>query len=455
MPKKLAVFVDLENVVGAFVRGERDPLSWIKEEGQVSIARAYGDLLNPSITAAVKPLQDLGFQMIQPIAGKPKKNAADMHLALDVLEVCLGSNPPDVVLLVSSDVDYVPLVHKLKERHIRVVGAGMAANSSKAAVEVYDRFVVIPHRRLAAKSPVTPTQAAVKAADKAVSSSKQTGMMQEAADAAKPREGANPAVGALVDALIVEHSTYPQQQGLTLATIGQRLKERHPKDLLKANGFKNLSALVKRAVELGLVKTSGSGMQMLVSLKSAGSATNPRSLMLADKAEAHTSSTLPADPMLDAQEEAARLDIKLPTEEARASFCHTVIGFFKGQGGLFIEPPSQQTLRRYVAEICEQSKEKDGDDASQDMLARLEIAGAVGTTADSSGIALLGPAKNGLHNALNSTYLLQIIEQNPGRQICPASAALWLFAEDSEVVRKRVAKSMKLAHKLHKSLKPS
>ncbi len=93
-------------------------------------------------------------------------NATDIALAIDAVELVLRQ-PLDEVVIVSSDMDYAPLVVRLRELGCRVRGFGQhgksASNVERDYERVYDEFEVIepPQARPAARrAPPKPEPAA-------------------------------------------------------------------------------------------------------------------------------------------------------------------------------------------------------------------------------------------------------------------------------------------------------
>jgi uncharacterized LabA/DUF88 family protein len=86
-------------------------------------------------------------------------NATDIALAIDAVEMML-SDPVDEVVIVSSDMDYSPLIVRLRELGARVTGYGQEGKSGRDVERdyerVYDHFTVmaLDKSRTAAKAPV-------------------------------------------------------------------------------------------------------------------------------------------------------------------------------------------------------------------------------------------------------------------------------------------------------------
>ena len=74
------------------------------------------------------------------------KNSTDISLAVDAMDLVVAERP-DVVVIVSSDSDFAPLVIRLREKGCRVEGIGQLGKTGDESKGVYDGFVDIEHRR--------------------------------------------------------------------------------------------------------------------------------------------------------------------------------------------------------------------------------------------------------------------------------------------------------------------
>jgi uncharacterized protein (TIGR00288 family) len=119
MQRRVAVFVDGENVGSAHAAAIRRVAA---ERGEIRIARVYGNL------GKLNGWQDAAqFSVVHAGTGK---NATDILLSLDALELALDGRF-DTCVVASSDGDFSHLAVKLRERGLRVVGAGHAATPAQ------------------------------------------------------------------------------------------------------------------------------------------------------------------------------------------------------------------------------------------------------------------------------------------------------------------------------------
>lgn len=112
--EKLALFVDMDNLS---VTGLETVLSrWRYRQTPLTLRRAYGGL--DKLKGASAVLQRYGFH----VRANHGKGTTDVLLAVDVMDALHAGLLPPVVAIASSDADFVPLVWRLRDAGIRVVG---------------------------------------------------------------------------------------------------------------------------------------------------------------------------------------------------------------------------------------------------------------------------------------------------------------------------------------------
>ena len=116
----VALFIDADNAPS---RKVGDVLAELASLGSVSIRRAYGNWKNPCLEQWSKTLYEHAIQPIQQFDLIKGKNATDMAMAVDAMDV-LFNKPIDVFCIVSSDCDFTPLVMRLRAEGKQVVGFG-------------------------------------------------------------------------------------------------------------------------------------------------------------------------------------------------------------------------------------------------------------------------------------------------------------------------------------------
>jgi uncharacterized protein (TIGR00288 family) len=144
--ERLALFVDFENLaLGARDRGEQLDLKVImdalSERGRVVVRRAYADW---NLFSEYR--QNLVGQRIEMIeipqrTGMVRKNAADIKLAVDALELAFERAFITTFVIASGDSDVTCLVLKLRELNRRVVGVGVEGSTSELLPGACDEFL--------------------------------------------------------------------------------------------------------------------------------------------------------------------------------------------------------------------------------------------------------------------------------------------------------------------------
>ena len=112
------------------------------EHGAIHVRRAYC-----TAESALANLKLFKAHSIRPIVNlSTGKNSTDISLAVDAMDLVITERP-QVVVIVSSDSDFAPLVIRLREKGCRVEGIGQLGKTGDDSKPVYDRFVDIEHRK--------------------------------------------------------------------------------------------------------------------------------------------------------------------------------------------------------------------------------------------------------------------------------------------------------------------
>jgi uncharacterized LabA/DUF88 family protein len=146
----VAVFIDVENLAlgaGESLPGQADPIPFkalellCRDYGNTTIRRAYADWSRPEFAKHQHNLAQNGITLIQVTRfGAQQKNAADILMAVDAMEVLITHPDVGTFMLVAGDGDYSPLVQRLREFGKRVVGVGTKASASARLVAVCSEY---------------------------------------------------------------------------------------------------------------------------------------------------------------------------------------------------------------------------------------------------------------------------------------------------------------------------
>jgi uncharacterized protein (TIGR00288 family) len=108
-------------------------------KGKVSVQRAYADWRR--YPQYIVPLSESSIDLIfAPAYGSSKKNATDIRLAIDALELVFTRPEIGTFILLSGDSDFSSLVIKLKEYGKYVIGVGIRESSSDLLVQNCDEY---------------------------------------------------------------------------------------------------------------------------------------------------------------------------------------------------------------------------------------------------------------------------------------------------------------------------
>jgi uncharacterized protein (TIGR00288 family) len=108
-------------------------------KGKVAVQRAYADWRR--YPQYIVPLAEASIDMIMaPAYGSSKKNATDIRLAVDAIEIVFTRPEIGTFILLSGDSDFASMVTKLKEYGKYVIGVGIRESSSDLLVMNCDEY---------------------------------------------------------------------------------------------------------------------------------------------------------------------------------------------------------------------------------------------------------------------------------------------------------------------------
>jgi uncharacterized protein (TIGR00288 family) len=145
--ERIALFLDYENLAigardalgGAFdFRPIADALA---ERGRVVVRRAYADWSYFEEDRRMLTRHQVELIEIPQRMGMVRKNAADIKMAVDAVELSFERDYVTTFVLGTGDSDFTPLVHKLRELNKRVIGIGVEASTSALLPASCDEFL--------------------------------------------------------------------------------------------------------------------------------------------------------------------------------------------------------------------------------------------------------------------------------------------------------------------------
>ena len=118
--RRIALLIDADNVSHTKIA---PMLAELSRYGTANIRRAYGDWASAGLKGWREKLHSFAIHPIQQFTYSPGKNATDIALVIDAMEL-LYTQKPDAFCIASSDADFTPLVMQLRANGHDVYGFG-------------------------------------------------------------------------------------------------------------------------------------------------------------------------------------------------------------------------------------------------------------------------------------------------------------------------------------------
>jgi hypothetical protein len=146
--ERIALFLDYENLA----IGARDGLGVapfdfgpvadaLAERGRVVARRAYADWSAFDEDRRLLTRAQVELIEIPQRVGGSRKNAADIKMAVDAIELAFARGFITTFAIGTGDSDFTPLVHKLRELDKRVIGIGVQSSTSALLPPACDEFL--------------------------------------------------------------------------------------------------------------------------------------------------------------------------------------------------------------------------------------------------------------------------------------------------------------------------
>ncbi len=151
--KNIAVLYDIENLVGGYnlkYLSEVSLKNILKELDKmnlsnIAIQKAYADWSNHKLNQLKWDISELGIEPIQ-MYGFSKgnmKNAADIQLVIDTMEILYTKDFIDTFVIVSGDGGFSSLVKKISEYGKKVIGCAYKNTANAIFTKICDDFIYI------------------------------------------------------------------------------------------------------------------------------------------------------------------------------------------------------------------------------------------------------------------------------------------------------------------------
>jgi len=134
----LAVLIDADNTSPQFARAIFDEIAAF---GEASVRRCYGDFASTQMRGWSKVTAEYGLVPHHQPANTVGKNASDIALVIDAMDI-LHTGRFDGFVLVSSDSDFTRLASRIREQGLDVFGIGQR-KTPEAFVRACKRFIYL------------------------------------------------------------------------------------------------------------------------------------------------------------------------------------------------------------------------------------------------------------------------------------------------------------------------
>jgi len=224
---RLAVLIDADNVTA---RNASAILDEIASFGEPSVRRVYGDWSSQALSQWKEQARDLGLVMHQQSANTKGKNASDIGLVIDAMDI-LHAGKVDGFVLVSSDSDFTRLASRIREDGLQVIGIG-EAKTPESLRKVCNRFVLIEN--IIGGEGVVEVKPGVEA---------KAGRVEVVAAPVAVKEPPAKAIPLIFAAM---KKIDPDQDDYSLGLLGQVMTQLHPDFDPRSYGSAKLSDLLRK-----------------------------------------------------------------------------------------------------------------------------------------------------------------------------------------------------------------
>lgn len=246
--RRIALLIDADNVSHSKIAAM---LAELSRYGTANIRRAYGDWASAGLKGWKDKLHDFAIRPIQQFSYSTGKNATDIALVIDAMEL-LYTQKPDAFCLASSDADFTPLVMQLKANGHEVYGFG-ERKTPAPFVNACTTFLYLDTLDDPAPPVPTPDAAAKPKAKTKPAAKEKTAPADKPADKQKPLSQNTTLVTILRGAV---EAAVREDGWAAMSAAGSAAKRQAPIDP-RNYGVKNFPALFAATGLFEIVKTDG------------------------------------------------------------------------------------------------------------------------------------------------------------------------------------------------------
>lgn len=245
--KLLAVLIDADNVSANAAEAILQEIAGFGEPG---LRRVYGDWSSGSLAKWKEVSLKLGLVMHQQSANTKGKNASDIGLVIDAMDILHGGKF-DGFVLVSSDSDFTRLASRIREDGLEVIGIG-EEKTPPSLRNVCNRFVFIENILREVDRPEAPP-----------SEPRSTAKRPEPAGPVKEATPSKEAPSKVVPlARKAMNMIDPDGEWYSLGQVGQFIQRENPDFDPRTYGSAKLSDLLKKAGAFEVRQGTGNHLEV-------------------------------------------------------------------------------------------------------------------------------------------------------------------------------------------------
>ena len=230
--QKIAMLIDADNTQ---LQKLDAILTEVSTHGRIVVKRAYGNWKKRNLNKWENELKRLGIKAEQQFDYVSGKNATDMAMVIDTIEL-LHHDIYDAFVLVASDSDYTPLAIHLREEGVYVVGVG-EKKTPESFRKSCDEFIYLENLKSPASVVAQPKSTAPAKSSKGKRTRKQAAEEEAVASAEN--------IGEIHALLRTAWEKYQDDAGYAyVSDAGQYLKRAKPDFDTRTYGYSKLSTLI-------------------------------------------------------------------------------------------------------------------------------------------------------------------------------------------------------------------
>jgi len=184
--RRIALLIDADNAPAAKIDVI---LAEVARHGVANVRRAYGNWKSPHLKSWEATLHEYAIRPIQQFAYSKGKNASDMAMVIDAMDLLYGGTL-DAFAIVSSDADFTPLVMRILTEGMKVYGFGQQKTPAPF-VNACSQFTYVEALGQASDEPDKSGDGGLKAVDgkKLRGDARLVQMLRNAVDSASADDG--------------------------------------------------------------------------------------------------------------------------------------------------------------------------------------------------------------------------------------------------------------------------